>query len=115
MVYGYTMLTHQSGLVGCVKSQVGLLHEPCTVEQSCSQCNVLLDDQPPLGQIHSPPPGYIRTWKLLTTEQLVGTILPAPEVICALGYFWHSRMQTASTIQLLDGFSGTEAPERKHL
>ena len=60
MVHDYIMLTHQSSLVNDVKSKVGLLHEPCTVEQSCLQCIALPHNQLSPGQVGSPPTFYIK-------------------------------------------------------
>ena len=44
-----------------------------------------------------------------------GHDLPAPEVICELGYLMLSRQQTASTILLFSGGKGIETPERNAL
>ena len=59
MAHCYNILTHQSGLINHVKSQVGLLHEFCTVEQSGSQCIVLPHNHLPPGQVGSPPAFYM--------------------------------------------------------
>ena len=55
------------------------------------------------------------TSKLPSNKLLNPEVLPAPEVICVSGYFWHRRMHTALTTWLFDDFRGTETPERKHL